>query len=39
MTINGLASKNIKLSEDDLKVLKKLVEMELIPEKPKKKRK
>lgn len=39
MTINGLVSKNIKLSEDDLKILKKLVEMELTPEKPKKKRK
>ena len=39
MTINGLVSKNIKLSEDDLKVLKKLVEMELDSDKPKKRRK
>ena len=35
MTINGLVSKNIKLSEDDLKVLKKLVEIELTPKKRK----
>lgn len=39
MTINGLVSKNIKLSEDDLKILKKLVEMELDSDKPKKRRK
>lgn len=39
MTINGLVSRNTKLSNDDLKILKKLVEMELSPEKPKKKRK
>ncbi len=39
MTINGLVSKNIKLCEDDLKILKKLVEMELDSDKSKKKRK
>ena len=39
MTINGLVSKNIKLSEDDLKILKKLVEIELTPNKNKSKRK
>ena len=39
MTINGLVSKNMKLSEDDLKILKKLVEMELAPDKGKHKRK
>ena len=39
MTINGLVSKNIKLSQDDLKILAKLVDMELKPVKKSKKRK
>ncbi|MCQ2801505.1 MAG: hypothetical protein MJ222_02465 [Bacilli bacterium] len=39
MTINGIVSKNVKLSEDDLKILAKLVDMELKPAKKSKKRK
>ena len=40
MTINGIVSKNVKLSEEDLKILAKLVDMELKPaKKGKKKRK
>lgn len=37
MTINGLVSRNGKLSEDDLKLLKKLIDKELTPPKGKKK--
>ena len=36
MTINGLVSKNATLKEEDLKVLKKLVEREISQVKPKK---
>lgn len=39
MTINGIVSRNAKLSEDDLKILAKLVDMELKPAKKSKKRK
>lgn len=39
MTINGLVSKNTNLSLDDLKILKKLVDIELENSQPKKKRK
>lgn len=39
MTINGLVSRNGKLSEEDLKILKKLIDKELQPAKGKKKRK
>ena len=39
MTINGLVSRNAELKEEDLRVLKKLVERELKSKKPKSKRK
>lgn len=39
MTINGIVSRNAKLSEEDLKILAKLVDMELKPAKKSKKRK
>lgn len=39
MTINGLVARNTELKEEDLKVLKKLVELELSRKKPKHKKK
>ena len=38
MTINGLVSRNMKLNQDDLKILQKLVEIELKSTKTKKKK-
>lgn len=39
MTINGLVARNAELTHDDLKILKKLIEIELKPKKSKRKRK
>ena len=39
MTINGLVSRNASLKEEDLRILKKLIERELKPSKPKGKKK